>query len=133
MMLEFQKPWCLIDQIEVSQDEIKSQKYVSYSDFFLQGHFKEYSIFPGMLVVEGMLQSLKAANKFKELSIYNLSPSKIQSRFLHSIYPGDIISYSITVEYIDYEQVIFKSFGKVNQITVAKAKFIFRRGVCHDN
>lgn len=40
MMLEFQKPWCLIDQIEVSQDEIKSQKYVSYSDFFYKGILK---------------------------------------------------------------------------------------------
>ncbi|WP_214483016.1 hypothetical protein [Bacillus sp. SM2101] len=125
----FQKPWCLIDSFTYRENEILSKKYVSYSDFFLLGHFKEYSVFPGMLMIEGLLQSIEVANNKNLLNTNNHIPTEIQSRFLHPVFPGDIIHYSIIVEK-DYEnKLVLKGIGKVNQRIVMKAKFTFQKGV----
>ena len=50
-------PFLLLDAVtEIAQDSIKGYKCVSHTDPFLQGHFPEYAVMPGVLMIEALAQ-----------------------------------------------------------------------------
>ena len=50
-------PFLLVDRvIEVTDNSIVGYKNVSINEEFLQGHFPEYPIMPGVLIVEALAQ-----------------------------------------------------------------------------
>ena len=50
-------PFLLIDRVvEVTENSIVGYKNVSINEEFLQGHFPEYPIMPGVLIVEALAQ-----------------------------------------------------------------------------
>ena len=52
-------PFLLIDKvIDIKKNEsITAQKNVSYNEPFFQGHFPDYPVFPGVLLLESMAQA----------------------------------------------------------------------------
>ena len=50
-------PFLLVDRVvEVNENSIVGYKNVSINEEFLQGHFPEYPIMPGVLIVEALAQ-----------------------------------------------------------------------------
>ena len=50
-------PFLLVDRVvEVTENSIVGYKNVSINEEFLQGHFPEYPIMPGVLIVEALAQ-----------------------------------------------------------------------------
>ncbi len=50
-------PFLLLDRVlEISEREISGYKNVSINEEFLQGHFPDYPIMPGVFIVEAMAQ-----------------------------------------------------------------------------
>ncbi len=90
-------PFLLIDKIiELKKSEsIVAQKNVSNNEPFFQGHFPDYPVFPGVLLLESMAQAtaiLDVESNKRDMSnqlYYFVGVYK--ARFKNQVMPGDII------------------------------------------
>lgn len=90
-------PFLLIDKIiELKKSEsIVAQKNVSNNEPFFQGHFPDYPVFPGVLLLESMAQAtaiLDVESNKRDMSnqlYYFVGVDK--ARFKKQVMPGDII------------------------------------------
>jgi len=78
-------PFLLVDRVvEVTENSIVGYKNVSINEEFLQGHFPEYPIMPGVLIVEALAQ-VSGVLGF----IMNNQKPKAGSLFLFAVVAGD--------------------------------------------
>ena len=90
-------PFLLIDKIiELKKSEsIVAQKNVSNNEPFFQGHFPDYPVFPGVLLLESMAQAtaiLDVESNKRDMSnqlYYFVGVDK--ARFKRQVMPGDIV------------------------------------------
>ena len=90
-------PFLLIDKIiELKKSEsIVAQKNVSNNEPFFQGHFPDYHVFPGVLLLESMAQAtaiLDVESNKRDMSnqlYYFVGVDK--ARFKKQVMPGDIV------------------------------------------
>ena len=90
-------PFLLIDKIiELKKSEsIVAQKNVSNNEPFFQGHFHDYPVFPGVLLLESMAQAtaiLDVESNKRDMSnqlYYFVGVDK--ARFKKQVMPGDIV------------------------------------------
>ncbi|MBL6700630.1 MAG: 3-hydroxyacyl-ACP dehydratase FabZ [Gammaproteobacteria bacterium] len=90
-------PFLLIDKIiELKKSEsIVAQKNVSNNEPFFQGHFPNYPVFPGVLLLESMAQAtaiLDVESNKRDMSnqlYYFVGVDK--ARFKKQVMPGDIV------------------------------------------
>jgi 3-hydroxyacyl-[acyl-carrier-protein] dehydratase len=90
-------PFLLIDKIiELKKSEsIVAQKNVSNNEPFFQGHFPDYPVFPGVLLLESMAQAtaiLDLESNKRDMSnqlYYFVGVDK--ARFKKQVIPGDIV------------------------------------------
>ncbi|MEH6989551.1 FabA-like domain protein [Cytobacillus firmus] len=120
---ENSKPWILIDKIiSKEEDMIITMKLISHSDYFLIGHFPSYSVYPGVLLLEGIKQSSMELD-----CIRDSNPYKIQARFLNPVLPGMIVTYKINVKKSE-NTIQLKAEGTSDNSTIlVKCKMMFRR------
>ncbi|MBJ6745158.1 3-hydroxyacyl-ACP dehydratase FabZ [Streptococcus sp. 121] len=85
-------PFLLVDRIlETSEDEIVALKNVTINEPFFQGHFPQYPVMPGVLIMEalaqtaGVLELSKKENKGK--LVFYAGMDKV--RFKKQVVPGD--------------------------------------------
>ena len=105
-------PFLLIDKvIEIDKSKsITAQKNVSYNEPFFQGHFPEYPVFPGVLLLEAMAQAtaiLDVESNDRDMTnqlYYFVGIDK--ARFKKQVIPGDIII--ITAKLIQSKSDIYK-------------------------
>ena len=105
-------PFLLIDKV-IDIDKSKSitaQKNVSYNEPFFQGHFPEYPVFPGVLILEAMAQAtaiLDVESNDRDMTnqlYYFVGIDK--ARFKKQVIPGDIII--ITAKLVQSKSEIHK-------------------------
>ena len=90
-------PFLLIDKvIDIKKNKsIIAQKNVSYNEPFFQGHFPDYPVFPGVLLLEAMAQAtaiLDIESNKRDMSkqlYYFVGIDR--ARFKKQVVPGDII------------------------------------------
>jgi 3-hydroxyacyl-[acyl-carrier-protein] dehydratase len=90
-------PFLLIDKvIELNKNKsIIAQKNVSNNEPFFQGHFPDYPVFPGVLLLESMAQAtaiLDVESNDRDMSnqlYYFVGVDK--ARFKKQVMPGDIV------------------------------------------
>ena len=96
--LPHREPFLFVDEV-VSIDEengIHAKKFVSEDEYFLQGHFPDNPIFPGVIIIEalgqasGILGFVKMNKTPEEGSIYVLAGVD-KVRFRKRVRPGDTI------------------------------------------
>ena len=91
-------PFLLIDKIiDIKKGEmITAQKNVSNNEPFFQGHFPEYPVFPGVLLLEAMAQAtaiLDVQSNDRDMSKHLYYFVGIDNaRFKKQVVPGDILS-----------------------------------------
>lgn len=85
-------PFLLVDRVlETSEDEIVALKNVTINEPFFQGHFPQYPVMPGVLIMEalaqtaGVLELSKEENKGK--LVFYAGMDKV--RFKKQVIPGD--------------------------------------------
>lgn len=85
-------PFLLVDRVlETSEDEIVALKNVTINEPFFQGHFPQYPVMPGVLIMEalaqtaGVLELSKEENKGK--LVFYAGMDKV--RFKKQVVPGD--------------------------------------------
>lgn len=122
LLAPYRKPWILIDRVlECRPDRIVCLKHVSSSDTYLIGHFPARSVYPGILLLEGIRQAgrlLLAAN--------GLSPRGagecMDVRFLRPVYPGQTILYSVALIEVRDGTAWLSGRGTIDDSTVIRAK-----------
>ncbi len=85
-------PFLLVDRIlETSENEITALKNVTINEPFFQGHFPDYPVMPGVLIMEalaqtaGVLELSKVENKGK--LVFYAGMDKV--KFKKQVVPGD--------------------------------------------
>ena len=96
--LPHREPFLFIDEvIDIDiNNEIHARKYISKDEYFLEGHFPDNPIFPGVIIIEalgqasGILGFLTMGKTPEEGSIYVLAGVD-KVRFRKRVRPGDNI------------------------------------------
>ena len=90
-------PFLLIDKvIDIEKNKsITAQKNVSYNEPFFQGHFPDYPVFPGVLLLESMAQAtaildIESNNRDMTKQLYYFVGIN-KARFKKQVFPGDVI------------------------------------------
>lgn len=92
-------PALLIDRVDecVAGQSARAHKCVSVNEPFFQGHFPEYPVMPGVLVIEALVQLAT----YLSLNSGHGAPDAIVSldgvRFKRQVIPGDLLSLEVTM------------------------------------
>ncbi|MCH5294930.1 MAG: 3-hydroxyacyl-ACP dehydratase FabZ [Treponema sp.] len=99
-LLPHRKPFLFVDTIESFDGNgcVCTRKFTD-EDFFFKGHFPEYPVVPGVILVETMAQAGGAAlsyqKMFAEGSLFFLA-SVDKVKFRNQVRPGDTVRMEIT-------------------------------------
>ena len=128
-ILPHRYPMLLVDKITemVPMDYAIGQKSVTMNEPFFQGHFPDYAVMPGVLIVEAMAQT-GAVLMSKTLNVDRagktiLFTSVDNCRFRQPVRPGDVLRMHVKV--LRARGGLFKFEGKamVGDRTAAEAEF----------
>ncbi len=127
-LLPHRYPFLLVDKIVAMDGDTSAIgiKNVSMNEPFFQGHFPNFPVMPGVLIIEGMAQTAGA------LCMANLgddTPPQIvyfmaidRARFRRPVLPGDTIHYHMTKRRNRGRVWRFEGQAKVNGQLVAEAE-----------
>lgn len=127
-LLPHRKPFLFVDEI-ISCDEEGSVSIHTFTEeeFFFKGHFPEYPVVPGVILVETMAQAGGAAlsfqKKFEEGSLFFLGTVD-KVKFRNQVRPGDTARMEIKNLRVTSHMV--KQSGKlyVDDTLCAEAEFM---------
>ena len=129
-LLPHREPMLLVDKL-INIVTLKSATaivYVKKNSFFVQGHFPEYPVMPGVFIVEAFGQAAAALTahginqeEYKNKLVYLMSVDK--ARFRNPVVPDCVL-------YLDIEAIRshgrvwkYKGVAKVNEIKMAEAEW----------
>lgn len=124
-------PFLFIDKVIELQKEsrIVCIKNISGNEPFFAGHFPDFAIMPGVLIVEALAQASiilfkksfdTEQNKDK---VFLLASANV--RFSKPVFPGDQLTLEIDIEKVISTAAIVKGVAKVGDKVVTKATLSF--------
>ncbi len=124
-------PFLFIDKVVELQKKsrIVCLKNISGNEPFFAGHFPDFSIMPGVLIVEALAQASiilfkksfdPEQNKDKVFLL-----ASVNVRFSKPVFPGDQLILEVDIEKIISSAAIVKGVAKVGDKVVAKATLSF--------
>mgnify|MGYP000495344834 CR=1 FL=1 len=124
-ILPHRYPFLLVDRItEMEPDRIVGVKNVTANEPFFMGHFPDFPVMPGVLIVEAMAQVagvlvLKDVGDRKKRLV--LLASVEEAKFRRPVLPGDILT--IEMKTVKRKATVVKMTGeaKVGGVVVAEA------------
>jgi len=129
-MIGYPKPLVMIDKIEdLSPNRLTASKCITSSDFFLQGHFPDYSVYPGVLLLEGIKQAAELMIRLEVDCSEGELPyavERIRSRFYRPIRPGTVIVYHIERFVPQQKSIIFAGTGEAAGKVVIQASLHYQ-------
>ena len=119
----------LVDRVEelVKDEKIVAVKAVTINEPFFQGHFPDYAVMPGVLIVEAMAQT-GAVLMSKTLNVDRagktiLFTSLDNCRFRQPVRPGDVLHMHVRVVKVRGGLFKFEGMALVGDKTAAEAEF----------
>ncbi|MFN4244867.1 MAG: 3-hydroxyacyl-ACP dehydratase FabZ [Brevinematia bacterium] len=129
-LLPHRFPFLLVDKIEkMSSSKAIGYKNVTINEWFFQGHFPDYPIMPGVLIIEGLAQcagvlALKAIG-------YNLDKPPLiffatidNAKFKNPVFPGDKLVYEVEIVKLTKSFGKFKGVARVGDKICAEAEMM---------
>jgi 3-hydroxyacyl-[acyl-carrier-protein] dehydratase len=124
-------PFLFIDKVIELQKEsrIVCLKNISGNEPFFAGHFPDFAVMPGVLIVEALAQA--SIILFKKSFDTEQNKDKVfllgsaNVRFSKPVFPGDQLILEVDVEKIISTAAIVKGVAKVGDKVVAKATLSF--------
>ena len=127
-LLPHREPFLFVDKIEKSdQEEIIGYKRFTEAEFFFKGHFPDYPVVPGVILVETMAQCGGAGIRMKgmlgdEALFFLASVDKV--KFRRQVRPNDEVK--IVVKNLRIGKKMLKQSGKafVNDELAAEGEWL---------
>ncbi len=99
-LLPHREPFLFVDRLEkTDRDEIIGYRKFTDADFFFKGHFPEYPVVPGVILVETMAQcggaGIRAGQETADASLFFLATVE-KAKFRRQVRPGDEVRMVIT-------------------------------------
>ena len=101
--LPHREPFLFIDEVmEVNNEFIEAKRFISPNEDFFKGHFPNFPIMPGVLILEAMAQSCALLGSHimsqtaNEKSMYLLCGVE-KVRFKKKVLPGDTLIFKSSV------------------------------------
>ena len=119
-----------VDRVEEVEREkkIKAVKWITANEIYLAGHFPGEPIMPGVLTLEGMVQSalILVGESFSRGNI-SVSLHKVDRvRFRRAVIPGDRVEFLVSLTGKDGDLWTFKGKAQVGEETAAEATLILK-------
>ena len=126
-------PFLFIDRVVEFEEgkKIVCVKNVSGNEPVFVGHFPDFAIMPGVLIIEAMAQASiilfkkSLPTQQNDKNTVFLLASINNARFTKPVFPGDQLFIEIIVEKIVSKGAIVQATVKVEEKTVAKASLTF--------
>ncbi|MEJ5228666.1 MAG: 3-hydroxyacyl-ACP dehydratase FabZ [Pseudothermotoga sp.] len=118
-------PMLLVDRVlEKSDEHVIAVKNVSANEIFFAGHFPEYPIYPGVLIVEGLAQAAGIMLLKPGQHTIPLFLGIDEARFKSEVRPGDLLIYDVKLK--ESRLGVFKvsAVAKVEDKIVATATLL---------
>ncbi|MFH1756819.1 MAG: 3-hydroxyacyl-ACP dehydratase FabZ [Pseudomonadota bacterium] len=132
MFLRFGHPFptVVIDRVEELEREkrIKAVKWVTADELYLSGHFPGEPIMPGVLTLEGLIQSalIFLEESFTRGNI-RISLEKVERlRFKRAVLPGDRLDFLVSLTGKEGNLWKFKGKAQVGAEVAAEADVILK-------
>ena len=127
-------PMIMVDRVlELEPGKrIKTLKNITGNEIQFLGHFADYAIMPGTLMIEAIGQS--ASILFSRTTGVGMKEGEFMAlaavndmRFLVPVLPGDTITMEINVVKMTEEAALVEGVAKVGEIVVTRGKLSFAR------
>ncbi len=124
-------PFLFIDKVIELQKEsrIVCLKNISGNEPFFAGHFPDFAIMPGVLIIEALAQASIIlfqksfdTEQYKD-KVFLLASANV--RFSKPVFPGDQLILEIDIEKVISSAAIVKGVAKVGDKVVTKATLSF--------
>jgi 3-hydroxyacyl-[acyl-carrier-protein] dehydratase len=123
-------PILMVDRVEEVEKEkrIKALKRVTANEFYLAGHFPGEPILPGVMTLEGLVQSalLLVVQSFSRGRLRCSLEKVDRVRFKRPIFPGDRVDFQVQLTAKDEERWKFKAQAQVGGEMAAEANLILK-------
>ncbi len=123
-------PALMIDRVEEVEPEkkVKAVKWVTANEFYLAGHFPGEPILPGVLTLEGLVQSslLLVAECFSRGRLSCSLEKLDRVRFKRAIVPGDRVEFTVQLTAREGESWKFKGQAQVRGEMAAEASLVLK-------
>ena len=122
-------PFLLVDKVIVEESGVKGTgfKNVTINEPFFQGHFPNYPVMPGVLIVEAMAQVgaviLLSCDKYKGKTPLFAGINKV--RFKRKVIPGDTLKIEVELTKIRGTIGIGQGKAYVGDEVACEGEFLF--------
>jgi UDP-3-O-[3-hydroxymyristoyl] N-acetylglucosamine deacetylase / 3-hydroxyacyl-[acyl-carrier-protein] dehydratase len=124
-------PFLLVDRIEELEPGIRAVgvKNVTQNEPFFQGHFPDYPVMPGVLIIEAMAQVgglllMDTVENPEDKVVYFMSLDNVKWR--RPVIPGDQIRFELELLHFRGRTCRMKGVGSVDGQIVAEAEMMAR-------
>ncbi|MFP4618411.1 MAG: 3-hydroxyacyl-ACP dehydratase FabZ [Spirochaetaceae bacterium] len=127
-LLPHRDPFLFVDSLDShNAEEIVGRKTFTPAEFFFKGHFPDYPVVPGVILIESMAQcggaGVRAEGTLGDNALFFLA-SVEKAKFRRQVKPGDEVIFKI--ENLRVSPKTLKQSGKayVNEELVAEAQWL---------
>tara|TARA_B100000214_G_C23955508_1_gene622607 strand:+ start:269 stop:1642 length:1374 start_codon:yes stop_codon:yes gene_type:complete len=128
-LMQHRYPFLLIDRITDLKvgKEVTAIKNVTINEPFFNGHFPDFPVMPGVLIIEAMAQAggFLILNSIDDPSKKSVFLSSIKnSKFIKTVHPGDQLIFN--VKFVKFKLNTVKIVGEasVDKVKVAEAEML---------
>ena len=121
-------PFILVDKVIslVPNETITAIKNVTINEEFFMGHFPNYPVMPGVLIIEALAQtagilSFKSMNKTADDDTLYFFVGIDNCRFKKPVVPGDVLSLNVSIEKVRGGVWKYNAIATVEENTCAQA------------
>lgn len=128
-IIPHRSPMLLVDRVDELKPGVSAVGYkgVTYNEPFFQGHYPDYPVMPGVLIVEAMAQTgavaLLSSDEYKDKLVFFGGINK--AKFRNQVKPGCLLRFETELTKIKGPIGIGQGKAYVEDKLMAEAEFTF--------